>query len=46
MAPPRAATVVARATRSYEVHKVTKVFELGQIRVRALRNVSLRIDSR
>jgi putative ABC transport system ATP-binding protein len=27
------------------VHEVTKVYELGQIRVRALRNVSLRIDS-
>jgi putative ABC transport system ATP-binding protein len=28
-----------------DVHDVTKVFDLGQIRVRALRNVSLRIDS-
>ncbi len=28
-----------------EVHKVTKIFELGQIRVRALRNVSLQIDT-
>jgi putative ABC transport system ATP-binding protein len=28
-----------------EVHNVTKVFALGQIRVRALRNVSLRIDA-
>ena len=28
-----------------EVHEVTKVFELGRIRVRALHNVSLRIDS-
>ncbi len=28
-----------------QVYKVTKVFELGQIRVRALRNVSLRIDT-
>jgi putative ABC transport system ATP-binding protein len=28
-----------------QVHKVAKVFELGQIRVRALRNVSLRIDT-
>ncbi len=28
-----------------EVHKVTKVFDLGQIRVRALRNLSLRIDT-
>jgi len=27
------------------VHDVSKVFELGQIRVRALRNVSLRIDT-
>jgi putative ABC transport system ATP-binding protein len=27
------------------VHEVTKTYELGQIRVRALRNVSLRIDS-
>jgi putative ABC transport system ATP-binding protein len=27
-----------------EVQDVTKIFELGQIRVRALRNVSLRID--
>ena len=27
------------------MHKVTKIFELGQIRVRALRNVSLRIDT-
>jgi len=27
-----------------QVHEVTKIFELGQIRVRALRNVSLRID--
>jgi putative ABC transport system ATP-binding protein len=28
-----------------EVHRVTKVYDLGQIRVRALRNVSLRIDT-
>jgi putative ABC transport system ATP-binding protein len=28
-----------------EVHDVSKTFDLGQIRVRALRNVSLRIDS-
>jgi putative ABC transport system ATP-binding protein len=28
-----------------QVHKVTKTFDLGQIRVRALRNVSLRIDT-
>ena len=28
-----------------EVHEVTKIFELGQIRVRALRDVSLRIDT-
>jgi putative ABC transport system ATP-binding protein len=28
-----------------EVHKVSKVFDLGQIHVRALRNVSLRIDT-
>ncbi len=28
-----------------QVHAVSKVFELGQIRVRALRNVSLRIDT-
>jgi putative ABC transport system ATP-binding protein len=28
-----------------DVHEVTKVFDLGQIRVRALRNVSLRIDT-
>jgi putative ABC transport system ATP-binding protein len=28
-----------------EVHNVTKVFDLGQIRVRALRDVSLRIDT-
>ncbi|MGO9319924.1 MAG: ABC transporter ATP-binding protein [Solirubrobacteraceae bacterium] len=28
-----------------QVHEVTKVFELGQIHVRALRNVSLRIDT-
>ena len=27
------------------VHEVTKIFELGQIRVRALRDVSLRIDA-
>jgi putative ABC transport system ATP-binding protein len=27
------------------VHRVTKVYDLGQIRVRALRNVSLRIDT-
>jgi putative ABC transport system ATP-binding protein len=27
------------------VHDVTKIYELGQIRVRALRNVSLRIDA-
>jgi putative ABC transport system ATP-binding protein len=27
------------------VHQVSKIFELGQIRVRALRDVSLRIDS-
>jgi putative ABC transport system ATP-binding protein len=28
-----------------DVHDVSKVFELGQIRVRALRNISLRIDT-
>jgi putative ABC transport system ATP-binding protein len=28
-----------------QVHDVTKIFALGQIRVRALRNVSLRIDT-
>ena len=28
-----------------EVHEVSKIFELGQIRVQALRNVSLRIDT-
>jgi putative ABC transport system ATP-binding protein len=28
-----------------QVHDVTKTYELGQIRVRALRNVSLRIDA-
>ena len=28
-----------------QLHEVTKIFELGQIRVRALLNVSLRIDS-
>ena len=28
-----------------EVHEVTKTYELGQIRVRALRSVSMRIDS-
>ena len=28
-----------------QVHNVTKTYELGQIRVRALRSVSLRIDS-
>jgi len=28
-----------------EVHEVSKVYNLGQIRVRALRNVSLRIDT-
>ncbi len=28
-----------------QVHEVTKVFDLGQIHVRALRNVSLRIDT-
>ena len=28
-----------------EVHDVTKIFELGQIRVRALRNVSLQIET-
>jgi putative ABC transport system ATP-binding protein len=28
-----------------QVHEVTKTFDLGQIRVRALRNVSLRIDT-
>jgi putative ABC transport system ATP-binding protein len=27
-----------------QVHEVTKIFELGQIRVRALRKVSLRVD--
>ncbi len=35
-------------TRPYpviQVHDVTKTYELGQIRVRALRNVSLRIDA-
>jgi putative ABC transport system ATP-binding protein len=36
--PPRAHPVI-------EVHGVSKVFDLGQIRVRALRNVSLRIDT-
>jgi putative ABC transport system ATP-binding protein len=28
-----------------DVHEITKVFDLGQIQVRALRNVSLRIDT-
>jgi putative ABC transport system ATP-binding protein len=28
-----------------DVHEVTKIFDLGQIHVRALRNVSLRIDT-
>ena len=28
-----------------QVHEVSKIFDLGQIRVRALRNVSLRIDT-
>jgi putative ABC transport system ATP-binding protein len=28
-----------------EVHEVSKIFDLGQIQVRALRNVSLRIDA-
>ncbi len=49
----REATGGARAARDdrrpphpvIQVHKVTKVFELGQIRVRALRDVSLRIDT-
>jgi putative ABC transport system ATP-binding protein len=36
--PPRSHPVI-------EVHEVSKVFDLGQIRVRALRNVSLRIDT-
>ena len=28
-----------------EVHEVSKIYDLGQIRVRALRNISLRIDT-
>ena len=28
-----------------QVHDVSKIYELGQIRVQALRNVSLRIDT-
>ena len=36
--PPRSHPVI-------KVHEVSKVFDLGQIRVRALRNVSLRIDT-
>jgi putative ABC transport system ATP-binding protein len=52
---PRTRPLVARVTPArgtaaaadpvIEVHQVTKVFDLGQIRVRALRNVSLRIDT-
>jgi putative ABC transport system ATP-binding protein len=50
----RQPALVARAPRSSHeverqpviaVHEVTKVFELGQIRVRALRNVSLTISA-
>ncbi|MGO8906467.1 MAG: ABC transporter ATP-binding protein [Solirubrobacteraceae bacterium] len=51
---PRERPVVVRAASAggavgrrhpvIQVHEVTKIFELGQIRVRALRNVSLRID--
>ncbi len=52
---PRRHPVVSRGAAEHEgdgpphpvieVHDVSKVFELGQIRVRALRDVSLRIDS-
>jgi len=35
----------ARSHPVIQVHKVTKIFALGQIRVRALRDVSLRIDA-
>jgi putative ABC transport system ATP-binding protein len=45
---PSAATTRSRSTPHrppvIQVHDVSKVFELGQIRVHALRNVSLRID--
>jgi putative ABC transport system ATP-binding protein len=47
MAVEGAPTGPARRQRHpvIEVHDVTKVYDLGQIRVRALRNVSLRIDT-
>jgi putative ABC transport system ATP-binding protein len=35
----------ARQRPVIRVHEVSKIFELGQIRVQALRNVSMRIDS-
>jgi putative ABC transport system ATP-binding protein len=43
---PRAGVVPAASERPViEVHRVSKIFELGQIRVQALREVTLRIDS-
>ena len=44
-APPARAAVNGHAHPVIDVHDVGKIFELGQIRVRALRNVSLRIDT-
>jgi putative ABC transport system ATP-binding protein len=46
-APGAAGVSTARAQPHpvIDVHEVTKVFDLGQIQVRALRNVSLRIDT-
>jgi phospholipid/cholesterol/gamma-HCH transport system ATP-binding protein len=47
-AAPGAASSPAARTPPHpviDVHDITKVFDLGQIHVRALRNVSLRIDT-
>jgi putative ABC transport system ATP-binding protein len=42
---PRAGNVRRTPHPVIEVHEVSKVFELGQIRVRALRDISLRIET-
>jgi putative ABC transport system ATP-binding protein len=42
---PQRASGAPRRHPVIEVHDVSKVFELGQIRVRALRNVSLKIET-
>jgi putative ABC transport system ATP-binding protein len=40
-----AAAATGRRHPVIEVHDVSKIYDLGQIRVRALRNVSLRIET-